>query len=101
VSTKSAILIFLFVTAATILAVRGCWQRGHSAYFQAIIWGSCAFTWSPEKMAHHQQQTASIVRDHLIASHLWNAAGWSIIGMAGLLFIFFRVFKEPTGLTRR
>jgi hypothetical protein len=47
-------------------------------------------------MAHHQQETASIARHYLIASHLWIAAGWSLIGMAVLLCIHFsRAFREP------
>ena len=94
--TKRALLSFVLIGIVAIFAARGCWRRGQGAYLQSILWGSCAYTWSPSIMEQHRQKYAPIVHRYLLESRLWNCAGWSLIALNGLLLIH---LLEPANRT--
>jgi hypothetical protein len=87
--SKRTFLRFLLVGIVAFFLAQECWQHAQQAYIGAVITSSCAYTWLPERMAQHRQQSAPVVSQYLLESHLWTGAGWSLIALDGFLLILF------------
>src|SRR4051794_29894 len=69
-NTAKPILIAVLIGIAALFAARECHRRSEGARFQAIVQGSTAFVWRPERVAAARQRA----RPYLLAAHLWAGA---------------------------